>query len=158
MLSSNIWLELWSSHYSLPRWGCQEKETILHKRIMGMFPGLPAVYWFKLNTFLGLVASLPLGCAKYPGILCFPQLFFIFNFYCSFTMLCYFLLCNKMNQSYEYIYSLPFGLPFHLGLDQCGGPLCFCLLFLPETCVPVSSPVEPPVVQVPLAILCKPRA
>ena len=30
-------------------------------------------------------------------------------------MLCYFLLCNKMNQSYEYIHSFPFGLPSHLG-------------------------------------------
>ena len=65
---------------------------------------------------------------------------------------------SKINQPYIYIYLLPFGLPFHLGLDQCSGPLCFCLLFLPETCVPVSSPAEPPVVQVPLAILCKPRA
>ena len=48
---------------------------------------------------------------------------------------------SNINQPYIYIYPLPFGLPFHLGLDQCGGPLCCCLLFLPDTSVPVSSPV-----------------
>ena len=44
----------------------------------------------------------------------FKKLFFLLAYSC-FTMLCWFLLYNKMNQPYVYIYPLPFGLPPHSG-------------------------------------------
>ena len=111
-----MWLELWSGYYSLCRWGCQEKETILQERIMGVFPGFPALYWFELNTFLGLAASLPLGCAEDPGILCFPPLLF-FNSHCSLQLLsnmCSFLPCNRMTPSRGHTFP-------HLGPRPCLG-------------------------------------
>ena len=68
----------------------------------------------------------------YSGVRVFDSHFFFFFFgyslcsfsflknyfllaYSCFTMLCWFILYNKMNQPYVYVYPLPFGLPPHSG-------------------------------------------
>ena len=44
----------------------------------------------------------------------FLKNYFLLTYSC-FTMLCWFILYNKMNQPYVYVYPLPFGLPPHSG-------------------------------------------